>query len=931
VVYPQTGLPVVVEIAPGANSAGSPGEWPWVDATYAARLADGITITEGRGDWGAKVDPGSIALTFDNRSGHFSEYNPLGQWYGLLGRDTPLRVRLRRGEDDFARTVSNGLGTSTSGQAWTPFAPTSAWSVGSGVGTLSISATNSVRRIMYGATLLDAERLISLTPSAVLTGASLVWRGIFRYIDSSNYYSCSVEMDRNTGSGLTVTCKIRRTTTAGGTVEIAVASPVAGLFYTAGQPVHTRAGIAGATLGVKAWIGTLADEPAGWSVEIDDYAHTTPGQIGEEAFLVSGNTNTLPYTVQLDNYALYVDLAGGFVPAWVPRWDRSRQDRTVPVVAKGVLHRMQPATGKSPPRSPLRRTIGGSSPVAYIPLEDGQIAGQAASALPGHPPATVTGTVSFDPIDDYYIWNPHSIARFGTTALADISAGGKLFAYLPASATTATASHWVTHTATLLDLATLSGDIVALEWTTPGGTYVRWQLVVTTLAHTKVIGYTAAGATTTLIDDSSASTGYARLMVIAYQSGGNIAVELWRNGGFGGAPDASTSVAGTLTGLTSLAANTTGVTASIQTALGHWAVWAADEPPYEAGTDITDGYGDDAGTAPTSYVLEAATDRLPRLAAEDGVTLQIPVLPTKPAVVRMGNQLAGTPRDLLDQPVLADGGVLAERPFRLEYTPRESLYNQTARLTLTSEQLGEEPEPDATDQAYRNRFEAKRIEGSSAVAEAPEVANGAIVYDDSADLSLGLDATLPNQAGWRLHLASKRGLRWPKLKLDLAAEPTLIDQWLNCRSGSRIAVTQPPEDVAGQDIDVLLEGHTTTLGFKDFDVVGNFSPADVWTVGVSNGPPRSSPTGSTLGSGGLALGGTSFLLAFTTVEGPWTTVASDCPLDLRIGGERVTASAISGSTSPQTVTISARGVNGVTRAWPAGTRVEPWLPMVSAL
>lgn len=926
-VYPQTSLPVVVEIAPGANSAGSPGEWPWVDATYAARLTDGITITEGRGDWGAKVDPGSIALTFDNRSGDFSEYNPMGRWYGSLGRDTPLRVRLRRGEDAFGRTVASGWGTSDSGQGWSTANP-SRFSVGSGHGTVSIPSVNTLWRQLYGSTLLDAERRISITPSLTLTGASLVWCGIFRYQDASNYYSASVELDRNTGSGLTITCKIRRTTTAAGTVEIAVASPVPGLLYTAGQPVHTRAGITGSTLGVKAWVGT--DEPPGWAAEIDDYAFTTPGQVGEEMYLAAGNTNALPYTVTVDDYALYVDLAGGFVPAWVPRWDRSRQDRTVPVVAKGVLHRMQPATGKSPSHSPLRRTIAGSDPVAYFPLEDGQIAGQAASALPGHAPATITGTVQFAPIDDYYIWNPNSIARFGTTGLADVSAGGQLFAYLPASVTAATATQWAVHTAILLDLGELSGDIVALEWTTPGGTYVRWQLVVTTLAHTKVIGYTAAGATTTIIDESTASTGYARLMVIARQFGPDIVVDLWRNGGFGGLPQATASPAGTMSGLTSLAGNTTGTTATIQTALGHQAVWAASDPPYEAGTDIIDGYGEEAGTAPTSYVLEAATDRIQRLPAEDNITLQIPVLPTAAAVVRMGNQPPGTPRDLLDQPVLTDGGVLAERPFRLEYTPRESLYNQTARMTLTSEQLGEEPEADPTDQAYRNRFEAKRIEGSSAVAEAPEVLEGAIVYDDSADLSLGFDTTLPDQAGWRLHLASKRGLRWPKLKLDLAAEPTLIDSWLNCRSGSRITITQPPEDVAGQDIDVLLEGHTTTLGYKDWDVVGNFSPADVWTVGVSNGAPRSTPAGSTLAAN-LALGATSATVTFTTVEGPWTTVASDCPLDLRIGGERVTVSAISGSTSPQTVTISARGVNGVTRAWPAGTPVEPWLPMVSAL
>jgi hypothetical protein len=924
VVYPVTGLPLVVQIAPGASSAGSPGDWPWTDVTYAARLADGITISEGQGDWGSKVDPGSIALTFDNRTGDFSEWNPLGQWYGLLGRDTPLRVRLRRGEDTFARTVSNGLGTADSGQAWTPLSPASAWSVGSGHGTCSISAVNSIRRILFGATLLDCEQRISLTPSLALTGGSLVWRTIFRYQDSSNYYCMSVELDRNTGSGLTVTCKIRRLQGAS-EQELVVASPVPGLLYTAGQPVHMRAGIAGQTLGVKAWVGTLADEPAGWSCEIVDYAHTVPGLVGQEVYLAFGNTNTLPYTVQLDDYQLDVDLAGGYVPAWVPRWDKSGNDRTVPVVAKGVLYRAQPATGKPPPRSPMRRTIAASGPVAYIPLESGTAGVQGGSAVSGSTPATTSGTVTFDPIGEFYTTSLYSYVRPGMTALANITSGGQLFATLPAAATAATMSAWVVHSWALFDPTTLSGDFVILEWTTPGGTYARWQLIVTTASHTKVIGYSSAGAATTLIDLNGAYPSGSAPQVIAYQSGGNIAVELWGRGSV----DLTTSVAGTLTGVATLAGNTTGVTATVQTALGQWAVWAASAPQYRAGSASTDFYGVSVPSVANSFPLEAATERIQRLVAEDGITFNLPKSPSTEAVVRMIYQPVGIPRDLYQQCVDADGGILYEQPFRLEYITREQLYNQVPALTLTKDQLGTEPAPDLADQAYRNRIEVKRIDGASAIAEAPEVAAGAIVYDDSAELSLADDSQTPNQAGWRLHLAASRGLRWPKLDIDFAAEPGLIDQWLCCRPGSRVTVTNPPQDVAGQDIDVLLLGAETKLGYKDFDVSANFSPAQVWDVATVDGDQRVAADGSTVNTT-LASGGTSLSLASTTANGPWTTAVANYPADFRVGGERTTAASNTGASSPQTAAIT-RNVNGVTRAWPAGTEVDVWRPAIVAL
>src|SRR3954468_21467544 len=64
----------------------------WTDVTARTYLRDRITITRGRQDQGARVDPGSCTITFNNKDGRFSPRNPVGPYYGLIGRNTPVRV-----------------------------------------------------------------------------------------------------------------------------------------------------------------------------------------------------------------------------------------------------------------------------------------------------------------------------------------------------------------------------------------------------------------------------------------------------------------------------------------------------------------------------------------------------------------------------------------------------------------------------------------------------------------------------------------------------------------------------------------------------------------------------------------------------------------------------------------------------------------------
>jgi hypothetical protein len=62
----------------------------------------------------------------------------------------------------------------------------------------------------------------------------------------------------------------------------------------------------------------------------------------------------------------------------------------------------------------------------------------------------------------------------------------------------------------------------------------------------------------------------------------------------------------------------------------------------------------------------------------------------------------------------------------------------------------------------------------------------------------------------------------------------------------------------------------------------------------------------------------------------WTTNAADFPFDINVAGERMTVTNISGSSSPQTFTIT-RSVNGVAKAQTAGTDVRLFFPAIVSL
>jgi len=74
----------------------------WVDITSYVMTRDGlqrISIFRGQADEGNRTDPGRCTFQLNNRDGRFSPRNPVSPYYGLIGRNTPIRVSVPSGNE----------------------------------------------------------------------------------------------------------------------------------------------------------------------------------------------------------------------------------------------------------------------------------------------------------------------------------------------------------------------------------------------------------------------------------------------------------------------------------------------------------------------------------------------------------------------------------------------------------------------------------------------------------------------------------------------------------------------------------------------------------------------------------------------------------------------------------------------------------------
>lgn len=618
--------------------------------------------------------------------------------------------------------------------------------------------------------------------------------------------------------------------------------------------------------------------------------------------------------VSLDGGATWAVRFQGEAASWAPKWDAQGKFAYAVVTANGITRRL--GSGNKPLRSPLTRSImNTTTPVLqqYWPCEDLNNSTQAASVT-GGPPLRVSGTVRFASMD-YLNQTDFTVlpnTTFGTLPLPQLKEGGSLSATFSGGSSSA----WTVQAAIFCNPVSDNTQVVLFQWVDATGRV--WQVtsdgITTDSVSLLVNGSVIASEPHIMINED--------VRIDVAQSGGSIN---WSFKPMLSHPAITGSFAGTLGAVSSFTANPNGTVTTGSLSVGHVRVWDDNTAPdFKTSTQ--------AVSAWNGYPGETADTRMARLCAEEGIALAI----TGTSSATMGTQGVDTFMNLLRECEATDLGILLDGLSQgLTYICRTSLTNQPVVVTLDANSghipANATPQPVSDDQKLRNRITVTNKDGSSAIAEDTDGTRGtttAGVFDDARSVNLNNDSTLDNIAWWLLHFGTNAGMRYPSLTIDFTASPELATAWVGTIPTDRFNVENLDvklTQLAPADFALRGEGWIEFLAGRRWFAAVNFSNYEPWDFASLNGLFRLEMAGQTLAAN-LTSGATSLSLATASGHALFTTTAkypADFPLILNVAGWPITVTAASGSSSPQTLTISA---SPNTSTIPSGTAVTLWQP-----
>ncbi|MFB7278045.1 hypothetical protein ACFCZV_13135 [Streptomyces hydrogenans] len=876
--FPDTPLGVRVDMQAGGV---------WTDVTSDAYTRDPITITRGQQDGASVADPSRCAVTLNNAGGKYSPRNPRSPYYGLIGRNTPMRVsvpgatpHLLVPENATARAVTPdhaSLDITADLDVRADIAPSKWLDVGIGYELLTKWVGPGDQRSWHFMITGEGQLRLAWTTNGI---TSIEARSPRLTVPRRRYcVRATLDVDNGLG-GYTATfymaasmsgpwTQVGQTVTTAGTTSI--------FASTASVEVGDSAGLAFTRVERRIYSAEIRSGIGGTVVANPTFSSQAPGSAGFTDAAGRPWTYAGGGVISDRQYRIV-----GEVSAWPPRWAPSGQDVWTSVDVSGTLRRL--GQGRKAFDSTLRRRLPSmANLLAYWPCEDGAAATRAYSPLPNGQPLTVSRW-DFEQDD----------SLGGSSALPVISPGGTMRGTVPAPP--AATAAWSICMPYRVEGTPPAVEQELLSWTTTG-LVRRWRYTQSATGGT-VSGYSEAGSlivNQALALDASFWDGWIRLEFTASQAGPIVTWGIrW------------TWVGGSTTGITTTyGAPSLGHITQIDTSfgpglpdlrVGHITAWSS--------TDAIAGAYD---SADHGFTAETAGARLRRLATEEARTVALQVFNPlgSSGGTRMGPQRPETLVALLQQCADSDMGVLAEdsQSAGLIYRSRESRYNLPAALVLdySAGEAAPPLEPVDDDQATRNDITVSRVGGSSARAvlesgplsvQAPPLGVG--LYDTSTTLSLATDDQPQQHAQWLLHLGTWDEARVPTVQIALHKHPHLIESYLGLELGDRIQITNTPDWLPPGPIDLIVQGITETLGIRTWTASLTCVPAGPWTVGVTNKTSARTDTTTTVLGTAVNADDTSMVLA-TTQGPPWmrsSTHPGEFPVDLQVGGEQVRATAI---------------------------------------
>jgi len=945
--FPQTPLAIKAEFY--LNGA-------WVDVTSRVRLENDVVITRGASSEQFALSAQQCQFTLNNRDGLYSNRNPNSIYYGKIGRNTPFRIGV------------TGTGTFLALPGWR-----------------AASIRTADKAVLDITGDIDIRADFRMEPNTWLVGnrQSFVLAAKYRFTASNNrswflavseqgYLQYRWSTNGTAFTTVTSTAAIAAATlnsrmavrvthdvdngAAGNTVTFYTSDTIAGTWTALGSAVVTAGTTSifssSADLEVGSYDDDLSDPVNGIGVPPCRYyamelrsgiAGTLVAKMdatAQAAGAVSwsdglGTPNT--WTCSGEAFVTATDYRfWGQLPKLPTKWDTSGRDIYMPVTGSSYLQQL--TQGNKPLKSAMFRYVTRelTSIEGYWPFEDGSNAEMAAAGVTGGQAAAVNN-VSFGVASDL-------AASAGTCTIDGTTS------YIKGFCTNLGTGGSAENFMILFKYPAALGAEVVLATIYTTGTVTRWEVRVTTTGFRLVA---KDGDGTSVLDATTAygagisPTAWLGIQLKVTVSGGTITGTLsWYNvstvsSGFY-ADAVSGSFAGSLGRFKSFTiTNSGGGQTGLQVA---HAVITRQSAPMVAGSNVFH--------AATAWATEYAGQRWDRLLTEESIPhLVIGAKGNAFGSIlgdsqQMGPQSVARLVDLLQECADADRAMMFERRnwFGLVLRLRRALHNQISpTLDYSTAVFSNELTPTPDDSTIRNDVTVSRPLGASAQAtrtvgplntSRPTVdPQGVGTYDVPLTRNVYQDSQLPFLAQYEVQLGTIDQDRYPSVQVNLArnvfvASSTLTTAASGLDVGNPFTITNLPAGLPPDAIELLILGITERLQNKGWVIDWNTAPYDPYRVIDMT---ASTLARSRMASGDLSGSYTTLAADITssatsfTVTGTgklWGTAGGNFPLDIMIGGERITLSAISGASYPQTFTVSARSVNGVVKAHVTGDKVQ---------
>jgi hypothetical protein len=196
-----------------------------------------------------------------------------------------------------SRTVGSGFGTAEYGGAWSVVGTASDYAVASNVATQSNGTVGTLRLAHVDTGSNDHTVWADMSIPVINAAAQPITTWVFgRLFDTSNYYT-AVLLLSTTG---TMTLLLQKR--VAGSISTLATSTVLGTGHASGEVWRTVLDVAGPTIRCKAWrvSGTAQAEPE-YQLTVSDSSLTAGTRVGVGSRLETGNTNTTPVVVTVDN------------------------------------------------------------------------------------------------------------------------------------------------------------------------------------------------------------------------------------------------------------------------------------------------------------------------------------------------------------------------------------------------------------------------------------------------------------------------------------------------------------------------------------------------------------------------------------------------------------------------------------------------------